>query len=182
MKNFIRFNRLSFLCVVAAMSALMFASSASAQNTSSSIRVNVSDTGGAAAGGVAVTITHTPTGRTQTVTTNNDGSASARGLAIGGPYEVRIAGGDYAADVQQGIFVKLDQTEVVDLVARSSIEEVVVVAQAMTEEVVVGVGSAFDRATIDATPSIGRDFTSTIAREQCCARTSCFLCWPEFPL
>ena len=165
MNNFRLFNPLSVVFAVAVVSALLFTGTVSAQNTSSAIRVNVTEAGGGAAGGVAVSITHVPTGRTQTVTTNNDGSASARGLAIGGPYEVRIAGGDYAADVAQGIFIELGQTEIVDLIARSSIEEVVVTAQAITEEVVVGVGRAFDRATIDATPSIGRDFTSTIARD-----------------
>jgi len=130
------------------------------------MRVVVSGPSGTAAGGVSVSITHVPTGRSYTSTSSSDGIVTARGLAIGGPYVVAIVGGgQYSADVVQGIYVNLDQTAVVNLATRPVIEEVVVIAQAITEEVVIGVGSAFNRATIDATPSIGRDFTSTIARD-----------------
>jgi len=137
-----------------------------AQNTASSIRVEVSDPAGNAAGGVSVSITHVPTGRSQTSLSNNDGVATARGLAIGGPYEVAVVGGgQYSADVVQGIYVELDKTEVVGLTVRPVIEEVVVIAQAVTQEVAVGVGRAFDRATLDATPSISRDFVSALATD-----------------
>ena len=44
-----------------------------AQNTTSSIRVQVTDTNGAAVGGVPITITHVPTGRTQAFATNDQG-------------------------------------------------------------------------------------------------------------
>ena len=105
-------------------------------------------------------------GRTRTSNTNSSGVATARGLAIGGPYEVSIIGGSaYAADVQQNIFVKLDQAEVIEIVARPVIEEVVVTAQAVTEQVALGVGRSFDRARIDATPSISRDFVSALATD-----------------
>ena len=89
-----------------------------------------------------------------------------RGLAVGGPYEVSVVGGsDYAADVIQNVYLELDKTAVVDLAVRPVIEEIMVTAVAPTGEIAVGVGSAFSRAVIDATPSIGRDFTSTIARD-----------------
>ena len=165
MKKFFVFNRLSTLLAVVFTTAFLFAGAAFAQNTSSSIRIDVSNADGSAAGGVSVSITHVPTGRSQVMTSNNDGVVTARGLAVGGPYEVSVAGESYAADVIQGIYIELDQTELVELIVRSSIEEVIVTAKAITEEVVVGVGRAFDRAAIDATPSISRDFTSTLARD-----------------
>jgi len=164
--KFVNFNRLYVLCAVAALSTLLFAGTAYAQSTSSSIRVIVTEQGGAPVAGVAVNITHVPTGRTRISGTNSSGVAIARGLAIGGPYEVSIVGGgQYAADVQQNIILKLDQAEVVSIVARPVIEEVLVVAQAVTDEVAVGVGRAFDRATLDATPSISRDFVSALATD-----------------
>ena len=165
MKKFFIFNRLSTLLAVVFTTAFLFANTASAQNTVSSIRIDVSDADGGAASGVAVSITHVPTGRSQILTSSNDGVVTARGLAIGGPYEVRVASDSYAADVIQGIYIELDQTELVELIVRSSIEEVIVTAEAITEEVVVGVGTAFDRAAIEATPSISRDFVSTLARD-----------------
>ena len=166
MKKLFLFKNLSILCTAIALSAVLSIGTAFAQNTASSIRVVVSDSSGNAAGGVAVAIFHVPTGRSQTLTSSSDGVVIARGLAVGGPYEISVVGGSqYAADVVQNVYTELDKTLVVDLGVRPVIEEIVVSAKAQTAEVAVGVGSAFDRATIDSTPSIGRDFTSTIARD-----------------
>ena len=157
--------RLSLVSLIAA-TGLLLAGTTLAQETTSSLRISVSDQGGAPAGNVAVRITHVPTGRSISVTTNDAGVATARGLAVGGPYEVEVADASrYAADVQQNIFLDLDQTELIALSVRPVIEEVIVTAQAITQELTVGVGRNFDRAAIDATPSIGRDFTSTLARD-----------------
>ena len=129
------------------------------------MRVVVTDESGSAVGGVPIRVIHIPTGRSYVISSNNEGIVTARGLAIGGPYEVRVAAETYAADVIQNIYVELDQTEFIDIVVRPAIEEVVVTAQAVTEEVVVGVGRAFDRATLDATPSVSRDFVSALATD-----------------
>jgi len=165
-KTAFSFNRLPFFCALFALSAILSSGAALAQGTTSSIRVVVTEPGGAAVGGVSVSVTHLPTGRTRVSSTNSNGVATTRGLAVGGPYEVAVVGGGaYAADVQQNIFVDLDQTEVIEIEARPVLEEVIVTAQAMTEEVVVGVGRSFDRNTIDGTPSISRDFVSTLATD-----------------
>jgi hypothetical protein len=165
-KTFFNFKHLPFLCAVLALSAVFSFSTAVAQNTSSAIRVVVTDANGAAAGGVRVNVTHVPTGRTQVLTSNAQGAATTRGLAVGGPYEVSVAGGgEYAADVIQNIYLELDKTAVVDLAVRSVIEEIMVTAVAPTGEVAVGVGSAFDRSKIDGTPSLSRDFISTLATD-----------------
>jgi len=157
--------RLSLVSLIAA-TGLMLAGTTLAQETTSSLRISVSDQGGAPAGNVAIRITHVPTGRSISVTTNDAGVATARGLAVGGPYEVEVADASrYAADVQQNIFLDLDQTELIALSVRPVIEEVIVTAQAITQELAVGVGRNFSRAEIDATPSIGRDFVSTLARD-----------------
>jgi len=157
--------RLSLVSLIAA-TGLMLAGTTLAQETTSSLRISVSDQGGAPAGNVAIRITHVPTGRSISVMTNDGGVATARGLAVGGPYEVEIADASrYAADVQQNIFLDLDQTELIALSVRPVIEEVIVTAQAITQELAVGVGRNFGRAEIDATPSIGRDFVSTLATD-----------------
>ena len=157
--------RLSLVSLIAA-TGLMLTGTTLAQDTTSSLRISVSDQGGAPVGNVAVRITHVPTSRSISVTSNDAGVATARGLAVGGPYEVEVADASrYAADVQQNIFLDLDKTELIALSVRPVIEEVIVTAQAITQELVVGVGRNFDRAAIDATPSIGRDFVSTLARD-----------------
>ncbi|MDH3414862.1 MAG: TonB-dependent receptor plug domain-containing protein [Gammaproteobacteria bacterium] len=166
MKNLLLFKNLSILCTAVALSAILFSGTALAQNTSSSLRVVVTDANGAAASGIRVNVTHVPTGRSQVVASSTQGIAAMRGLAVGGPYEVSVVGGaDYAADVIQNIYLELDKTAVVDLAVRSVIEEIMVTAVAPTGEIAVGVGSAFDRATLDATPSISRDFVSALATD-----------------
>ena len=166
MKKSFLFKNLSILCTAIALSAVLSIGTALAQNTASEIRVVVSDPSGNAAGGVDVSILHVPTGRSQTLTSSSDGFIIARGLAVGGPYEVSVAsGGQYAADVIQNLYTDLDQTLVVDLAVRPVIEEIMVTAAAPTGEVAVGIGSAFDRARLDATPSISRDFVNTLATD-----------------
>lgn len=107
---------------IAITAILLMSGPANAQGTTSSIRVVVTNESGAAIGDLPIEITHMPTGRIRTTNTSSSGVATARGLAVGGPYEVTIAGGDYAADVQQGIFLSLDETEVIEITARSVIE------------------------------------------------------------
>ena len=83
------------------------------------------------------------------------------------PYEVKIpAGASYSAQRVTDIILKLDETEVVPLTARSAtLEEIVVTAEMVAERQAVGVGRDFDRAKIDGTPSLSRDFVSTLATE-----------------
>jgi len=140
---------------------------AHAQNTTSSIRVVVTGESGSAAGNVPVQIRHLPTGRNVTVTSNASGVANARGLAVGGPYEVRLApGASVSAQAVGDIYIQLDETEVVHIRTQSEvIEEIRVVAQQMGQELRVGVGRDFDRDTIEAIPSVNRDFISTLATE-----------------
>lgn len=154
------------ITVVTTLCLALFAGPVQAQNTTSSLRVVVADTNGAPAGNVSVRITHMPTGRSISVTSNDGGIANALGLAVGGPYEVVVADTSrYSADVQQNIFLDLDETAVVAITVRPALEAVVVTAEARTAALAVGVTSQFDRAAIDATPSISRDFTSTLARD-----------------
>jgi hypothetical protein len=153
--------------LVVAVSAILFSTQVHAQATTSSIRVEVTDETGNRIGGVPVTVTHVPTGRVISVTANDSGIATLRGLAVGGPYEVSIPpGADYAADRVTDVTLKLDETQVVTLAARSAtLEEIVVTAEMVADELRVGVGRDFDRAKIDGTPSLARDFVSTLATE-----------------
>ncbi len=89
----------------------MAAGVAQAQDTTASLRVLVTDQSNVSIVGVNVRIIHVPTGRSLTLTSNAAGVVTARGLAVGGPYEVVVADNNrYAADVQQNIFVELDRT------------------------------------------------------------------------
>jgi Carboxypeptidase regulatory-like domain/TonB-dependent Receptor Plug Domain len=75
---------------VAALSiGTITATPAMAQETTSSVRGTVEGPTGPVAG-ASVTIVHEPSGTTSSSTTNADGSFSANGLRVGGPYTVTV--------------------------------------------------------------------------------------------
>lgn len=162
-------SRLSRYCVpilAAVFATIVLPGAAIAQTTTSSIRVVITDESGTPVAGVPVEIVHLPTGRAQSATSNTSGIANARSLAVGGPYQVNVAGGSsYVGQTTADIITQLDETEVVALVVRPSIEEITVTAQQGGQAIQVGVGRDFDRSTIEAVPSVSRDFISTLATD-----------------
>ena len=145
---------------------LLYTPFAAAQNTTSTLRVDVTSASGDARSGVPVTITHLPTGRSQELTSNSEGTVVARGLAVGGPYRVTVSGGSFQAEAVDNVYLELDRTQVVDLSVATSgtvLEEVLVTGQGVQETVRAGVGEDFKRDTIESTPSINRDFVNTIS-------------------
>ena len=159
--------RILIVFTLAALLATAFTGAALAQNTTSSIRIEVSNPEGASIGGVAVVLTHRPTGRVQALVANDQGVVTARGLAVGGPYEISVpSGGEYAGDTIEDIYIELDETEVIALTARpATFEQITVTADAVSDELGIGVGRDFGRTTIEAIPSVGRDFVDTLATE-----------------
>ncbi|HVS13435.1 MAG TPA: TonB-dependent receptor [Thermoanaerobaculia bacterium] len=157
--------RLVLLALIVATAAMP--APGAAQNTTSTLRIEVAGENGAAVAGVPITITHVPTGRVQAFVADARGVVIARGLAVGGPYEVSVpAGADFAADRVEEIFLELDETEVIALAVRpAAFEEITVTAQEVGAEVTVGVARDFGRSEIAAVPSIARDFVSTLATE-----------------
>jgi hypothetical protein len=160
-------RRLGLLALVV-LSAILFAGVTFAQETTSALRVSVTDQNGNPVAGVSVNILHGPTARSVTVTSGSTGSATARGLAVGGPYSVSLNvtdTGQYRAETVGDIFLELGQTELVrlPLAAASATEEVVVMGTAAAQELRYGVGRDFSQQTIEGIPSISRDFVSTLA-------------------
>ncbi len=149
--------------------ALLFTGVSHAQNTTANMRVITNDVNGNSVAGVAVQITHLPTGRSITLVSNSAGALTARGLAVGGPYQVdTTSNSGYSANALDDVVLELDRTRLVNLFVTSeggTIEEVVVTAKANTQTLRTGVGRDFDRAKIDATPSISRDFVSALATD-----------------
>ncbi len=151
----------------AAIALILATGTALAQSTTSSIRVEVTDENGGAIAGVPVTIRHAPTGRLQTTMTNSSGVVYARGLAVGGPYEVGLdPSANYNAPTVPDVYLALDDTKVIALSAQvAELEEIMVTAKQVAQTLSTGVGRDFDRARIEAVPSIDRDFVSTLATE-----------------
>jgi len=132
-----------------------------------SIRVEVTDESGKPIAGLPVTVTHLPTAQTQAFTTNDQGVVTGRGFLVGGPYEVTIpADSAYTADKVEGVQLELDDTTVIQITARpTTFEEISVTAEAVEAELEIGVSRNFSVETIEAIPSISRDFVSTLATD-----------------
>jgi len=79
-------NKFRLLCAAAAIVA---PASAYAQETTSSIRGEVTS-GGSPVANASVVVTHVPSGSRSTATTGADGGFSLAGLRVGGPYTVAV--------------------------------------------------------------------------------------------
>ena len=77
---------------------------------SSAISGKVTGPQGNPAATSTVTIVHTPTGTTKEITVGADGSFSARGLKIGGPYTIYVQSKKFQGQVSEGIYLDLNKT------------------------------------------------------------------------
>ena len=157
-------RRIALMATVAT-TALMANAAVSAQDTSSNLRGVVVNAAGQSVGNVSVTITHVPTGTVRTVTADSEGRFSARGLQIGGPYQVKLAdGSEFTAKSIDDLNLALGATGSVSLVVGSAeaIDEIVVTGTAGLSAIKTGAGRDYGRGTIESIPSISRDFVNVI--------------------
>ncbi|MBA4012439.1 MAG: TonB-dependent receptor [Phenylobacterium sp.] len=146
----------------AALTALVCAMSSAvyAQETTGSVRGQVTDESGAGVAGATVTVTHVPTGATSTSVTGADGYFSARGLRVGGPYRIVATAADFertqatlqSVGVGDPANVQLDMFR-----AGSAAVEELVVTGALAAPSQGGPSTNFTAAAIESLPSISRD-------------------------
>ncbi len=156
-----KFNLLAGLLVV----ALAVPLTAGAQQTTSAIRGTVSTPDGDPAAGAVVTVTDTRTSATRTVTTNTDGTFSVRGLAVGGPYEIRVTSRQYKIALIPDVKVTLAEAAAFDIsLEAGEIEEIVVTASAevAVAGVAVGPNATFGLAALESMPAINRNITDVL--------------------
>ena len=95
-------KKFTLFCAAAAVVA---PAAAYAQETTSVIRGEVT-AGGAPVAGAEVVVRHEPSGTTQRTTTGADGTFSAAGLRVGGPYTVSVPSPQHEAASVRDIFVR----------------------------------------------------------------------------
>ncbi len=120
-------TKFSRVALAVAMS-VGISTAAMAQTTTSSIRGDVTLEAGANVAGATVTITHVPSGTVSTATTNANGVFSARGLRVGGPYQITVTGSDFTTVQVNDVYLSLDQTFILPVTVEStqSMESIVV--------------------------------------------------------
>ncbi|WP_417362132.1 TonB-dependent receptor [Gallaecimonas pentaromativorans] len=138
--------------------ALGASSVAYADDTSSSIRGTITGPQGQPAANTKVILMHQPTGTVTEVMTKADGSYSATGLRVGGPYLV-VVDSDTFQDVQQdGIFLQLGQTLRLNEQLKAEgddTEKLTVYGQKITSNK--GSSSVFGEDDIQGAPTFNRD-------------------------
>lgn len=149
---------------------LMASNAVHAQTTSSGIRGQLVDSQGNPLAGVTVEVVHVPTGTKKTVTTTDNGIFQSRGLAVGGPYTVKLMdGSQYQVNRIEDLYLQLGKTANVALTAaapRQNVEVISVKASPMMAGAMKkGPSAEFNEEDIGALPSISRDLKSVLQRD-----------------
>jgi hypothetical protein len=104
-----------------------------------------------------VIVIHQPTGTTSEFTTNEDGVFAAKGLRVGGPYQIILDSDNYRDAVLEDVYLNLGDTfRLTRQLESADMERLVVTGQAMMVESG-GASSSFGEKTIDNMPSLNRD-------------------------
>jgi len=117
----------------AALTVLALAASSAvyAQETTAAVRGAVTGEGGAPVAGATVTILHTPSGTRSTTVSGANGTYDARGLRVGGPYEITVQAPGLEGKKITDVYLTLADTQRVDVdLAANAVEAVVVTASA----------------------------------------------------
>ncbi|HJS34414.1 MAG TPA: carboxypeptidase regulatory-like domain-containing protein, partial [Pseudoxanthomonas sp.] len=105
----LRLSKLSLGLVVALAAAPAFA-----QSTSAGVGGLVTDNGGQPVVGAEVIITHVESGTVSRATTDASGRYSARGLRVGGPYEIVVTKAGAGTRTEDNVFLALNQVSTVN--------------------------------------------------------------------
>lgn len=152
----LRLSKLSLGLVVALAAAPAFA-----QSTSAGVGGLVTDNGGQPVAGAEVTITHVESGTVSRATTDASGRYNARGLRVGGPYQITVTKPGAGTKTEDNIYLSVNQVGTVNAALTgdmTTLETVTAIGFAGGSEVFsatkMGAGTNVDRQTIEALPSI----------------------------
>lgn len=157
----------SLLKAVIGASAIVLASSISAQVVSSGLSGNVQNTDGKPVSGAKITIVHVPTNATTTTTTGADGHYLVRNLPVGGPYTVTAGADTYHDQTQNDITTQLGADIAVNFQLTSdtvTLEKFVVQGETLAlDPGLQGISNIYTSAQIEAKPSTQRSFADLVS-------------------
>ncbi|HRO26570.1 MAG TPA: TonB-dependent receptor [Gammaproteobacteria bacterium] len=108
-RNRVRLSKLSIGLIAALAAAPVFA-----QSTSAGVGGLVTDSSGQPVTGAEVVITHVESGTVSRATTDASGRYNARGLRVGGPYEITITKSGEGTRTEDNIYLALNQVSTVN--------------------------------------------------------------------
>lgn len=157
-------TKLNSIALAVAMSVGM-STAAMAQETSSSLRGVVTGPQGNPAAGTEITIIHVPSGSVRTTTVNDAGFFSAKGLRVGGPYQVLVDSNTFKDATVEDIYLTLGQVfpVSVELEPQEQIENIVVTGRSISSlSGGTGPSANFSLADLENQPAINRDIKDIV--------------------
>ncbi|GAA0859953.1 TonB-dependent receptor [Aliiglaciecola litoralis] len=158
-------TKLNRIAIAVAMSVGM-STAAMAQETSSGIAGTILTPTGAPAAGTTITIVHVPSGTSKTVEVNNAGTFSAKGLRVGGPYNIIVDSNVYQDTTVNDVYLNLGEQFSLDvaLTEDQQLESILVTASSVSTSVFgeTGPSSNFNLSDLENAPSINRDINDVI--------------------
>jgi outer membrane receptor protein involved in Fe transport len=158
--------RATMLFVLAAAPMLVTTTDVVAQSITSAVEGTILRPDGTPAAGVTATITDSRDGRSSSVAADSNGNVSFRGISAGGPYVVRISGGNYEDLVITEVYADLAGVSTFTVTledANAAMDEITVTAaQISMVSVASGPSSTFSLADITNMPSTTRQIRDVI--------------------
>ncbi len=158
-RNSIRVSKLTLGLLAALAAAPVFA-----QSTSAGVGGLVTGSDGQPVTGAEVIITHIESGTVSRATTDASGRYNARGLRVGGPYEITVTKAGSGTRTEDNVFLNLNQTNTINAALSGDIATlgtVTAIGVGGGSEIFsaskMGTGTTVTRDAIDAMPSIGRN-------------------------
>lgn len=152
-----KFNAKMSLLSAAISVAIGMSNIAYAQETSSSMRGVITGPQGNPAANTKVILIHQPTGTVSEFITNEEGLFSAKGLRVGGPYQVILDSEQYRDAVLEDLYLNLGDTYRLSRQLEAADMERLVVSGSVLLTETGGASSSFGEETIDNMPSMTRD-------------------------
>jgi hypothetical protein len=162
-----RLNLRQRLTLFAAFASLLIAIPVAgfAQETTGIVRGAVYTPSGDPVAGATVTVTDTRTSASRSTTTGADGMFRVGGLAIGGPFEIRVASADYKSAQITDVYTSLSEAATFSIMLESGeVEEIVVTASrdVAVANLAIGPSANFTIDQLQAAPAINRNITDVI--------------------
>ncbi len=157
--------KLSRVAAAVALSVGM-ATSAFAQETSSSITGSIVGPQGNAAAGTVLTIRHVPSGTVKVAVVNDAGQFSAKGLRVGGPYTIEVDSDRFEDTTVTDVYLTLGEALPLNLTlsAESNVERISVTASQISsvEFGKTSPGTTFSLEDLQTAPSADRDIKDLV--------------------
>jgi hypothetical protein len=146
--------------------ALGLSTTAMANVTTSAIKGQIAGPNGNPAVGTIVTITHVPSGTTKTATVNDAGIFFAKGLRVGGPYNVEVDSDSFEDKTVSDVFLTLGETLPLNVALgeqRGDVETIIVTGRSISmNSGGTGPAAHFNAEDLKSAPSINRDLKDIV--------------------